>query len=264
MGRNVFPGPIGWTLRSAIVQFVPLHLMFRHLPNLLTGLRLVLAIVFFGMLSWYQYEGRGDPWFLNTAFVIYCIALVTDFLDGHLARRYDLETAFGRVVDPFVDKVLVLGSFAFFAGKNFILPDYDAMKSPGGTAFVVKTITGVAPFMVVILLARELLITTLRGTAEGSGQAFGAQFSGKLKMVFQSVTILVILAYVNYLDWLRAQGWTRPATWFRDVCIWSTLVVTVVSGWLYVQRAIAMYRSGKSAAKAMAASLKAAPQPSRI
>ena len=53
--------------------------------------------------------------------------------------------------------------------------------------------------MVVIILARELLVTSLRGMSEGSGQAFGAAFSGKLKMVFQSVTILVILVYVNYL-----------------------------------------------------------------
>src|SRR5450432_904141 len=130
--------------------------MFRHLPNILTGVRLVLAVVFFAMLSWYQYEGRGDPMFLNIAFMIYVVALITDFLDGHLARKYDLETPFGRVVDPFVDKVLVLGSFAFFAGKNFIIPDYAAMNPDNH--YVVKTITGVAPFMVAILLARELLV----------------------------------------------------------------------------------------------------------
>src|SRR5438270_5163948 len=126
--------------------------MFRHVPNALTGGRLVLAGVFFVMLAWYQYEGRGDPWFLNTAFFIYCVALFTDFLDGYLARRWKVEGAFGRVVDPFVDKVLVLGSFAFFAGKNFIIPDAAA----GGHPWVVKTITGVVPAMVVIILAREL------------------------------------------------------------------------------------------------------------
>src|SRR3954470_23651735 len=112
--------------------------MFRHVPNILTGLRLLLAIVFFAMLSWYQYEGRGDPWFLNTAFVIYVIALITDFLDGWMARKYHLETAFGRVVDPFVDKVLVLGSFAFFAGKNFIIPDWEAINRVRAP-YVVKT-----------------------------------------------------------------------------------------------------------------------------
>jgi CDP-diacylglycerol--glycerol-3-phosphate 3-phosphatidyltransferase len=215
--------------------------MFRHLPNMLTGLRLVLAFVFFGMLSWYQYEGRGDPTFLVIASTIYVIALVTDFLDGHLARKYNLETPFGRVVDPFVDKVLVLGSFIFFAGKNFIIPDYDGMQT---SKWVVKTITGVAPFMVVIMLARELLVTSLRGAAESSGQNFGAQFSGKLKMVFQSATILVVLGYVNAFHWLTKQPklWQNVAMGVRDVCIWLTILITVVSGVLYIQRAVAMYR----------------------
>ena len=132
--------------------------MFRHVPNALTGSRLILAAVFFVMLGYYQYEGRGDPTLLNVAFVIYCVALFTDFLDGYLARRWRVEGAFGRVVDPFVDKILVLGSFIFFAGKNFIIPDPTA--NPGTHSLVVKTITGVAPFMVVILLARELLVTS--------------------------------------------------------------------------------------------------------
>src|SRR5688500_1321162 len=98
-------------------------IMFRHVPNALTGGRLLLAGVFFVMLAVYQYEGRGDPWFLNVAFIIYCVALFTDFLDGYLARKWRVEGAFGRVVDPFVDKVLVLGSFIFFAGKHFIIPE---------------------------------------------------------------------------------------------------------------------------------------------
>jgi CDP-diacylglycerol--glycerol-3-phosphate 3-phosphatidyltransferase len=150
-------------------------------------------------------------------------------------------------VDPFVDKVLVLGSFTFFAGKNFIIPE---------GLFVVKTITGVAPYMVVIMLARELLVTSLRGSAESTGQNFGAQFSGKLKMVFQSVTILIILAYVNYLGWLREYPslyhWT---TIFRDICIWLTVGITVLSGLLYVQRAIAMFRVSKASTTASTTSV---------
>jgi len=215
--------------------------MFRHVPNLLTGLRLVLAVVFFGMLSWYQYEGRGDPTFLNVAFLVYVVALITDFLDGYLARKYEAETAFGRVVDPFVDKVLVLGSFTFFAGKNFIIPE--TVRNIGQPVMVVKTLTGVAPFMVIILLARELLVTSLRGTAESSGHSFGAQFSGKVKMVAQSLTILIVLTYVNYYDHLTRLGWDYWATSIRNVCIWATITITVLSGILYVQRAISMYRA---------------------
>src|SRR5215212_1381737 len=114
--------------------------MFRHVPNALTFGRLVLAAVFFVMLSYYQYEGRGDPTFLNVAFFIYLVALFTDFLDGYLARKWHVEGAFGRVVDPFVDKILVLGSFVFFAGKNFIIPETAITPAP---TMVVRTLTGV-------------------------------------------------------------------------------------------------------------------------
>ena len=206
--------------------------MFRHVPNLLTGARLVLAAVFFALLGFYQYEGRGQG-LLNVAFIIYCVALVTDFLDGYLARLWKVEGAFGRVVDPFVDKVLVIGSFIFFAGKNFIIP------SPPGK-YVVYTITGVAPWMVVVILARELLVTSFRGLGEGTGQNFGAAFSGKVKMAVQSVTILVVLVYVNYFAIATRRG--TPGEWyfhrFRDVCVWITVAVTVLSGFAYVRRAL--------------------------
>jgi CDP-diacylglycerol--glycerol-3-phosphate 3-phosphatidyltransferase len=218
--------------------------LFRHVPNLLTGGRLLLALVFFVLLSFYQYEGRGDPTLLNTAFLVYVVALVTDYLDGHLARRWQVEGPFGRIVDPFVDKVLVLGSFIFFAGKNFIIPETPDLAAHAHGHLVVKTITGVTPAMVIVLLARELLITSLRGEAESAGGNFGAQWSGKVKMVLQSITILVILVYVNYLAWLRDHHLEIPARWFRDVCIWTTVVVTLLSGLGYVGRAVRLYRTG--------------------
>ena len=161
------------------------------MPNVLTGARLVLACVFFMMLSAYQYQGRGDPTLMISAFAVYCSAAATDFLDGYLARKWKVEGAFGRIVDPFADKILVLGSFIFFAGKNFIIPDTETPADH--QHYVVKTITGVAPGIVVILLARELLVTTLRGLSESSGQSFAAVWAGKFKMGFQSGTILVIL-----------------------------------------------------------------------
>jgi CDP-diacylglycerol--glycerol-3-phosphate 3-phosphatidyltransferase len=214
--------------------------MFRHVPNALTALRLLLAAVFFGMLSYFQYDvggKHGDPKWLNIAFFIYLVALFTDFLDGYLARRWKVEGAFGRVVDPFVDKVLVLGSFIFFAGKNFTIPYSNPLDVPEN----VMTITGVTPWMVVVILARELLVTSLRGASEGEGKNFGAAFSGKLKMVFQSVTILAILVYVNYLPQLQALKYDVMAGYFRNFCIWATILITVLSGLLYIRRAVSLY-----------------------
>jgi CDP-diacylglycerol--glycerol-3-phosphate 3-phosphatidyltransferase len=205
----------------------PPRFMFRHVPNALTASRLLLAGIFFAMLASYQNRGTPEPhpdvvW-LNSALFVYLIALVTDFLDGYLARRWKVEGVFGRVVDPFVDKVLVLGSFIFFAGKNF------------------SDITGVVPWMVVVILARELLVTSLRGSMEDIGEAFGAQLSGKLKMGFQSATILVILVYVNYRNRLDADA-LHDATLLRDIAIGGTVAITVASGLMYVQKAVALYR----------------------
>ena len=216
--------------------------MFRHVPNALTTGRLLLAGVFFALLSLYQHEGRGDPWLLDFAFLIYVIALVTDFLDGYLARLWKVEGAFGRVVDPLVDKVLVLGSFIFFAGKNFIIPASAMGSDPEK---VVTTVSGVAPGIVVLLLTRELLVTSLRGSSESGGQAFGAAFSGKLKMAFQSVTILVILIYVAYLDKTANRNAHVIGQHVRDFCIWATVVITVISGLMYVQKAVALYHASQ-------------------
>jgi CDP-diacylglycerol--glycerol-3-phosphate 3-phosphatidyltransferase len=221
--------------------------MFRHVPNIITAGRLVLAVFFFSLLSYYQHKGRGDPLvvasgsrvsLLNVAFIVYLIALISDFLDGYLARRWKVEGAFGRVVDPFVDKVLVLGTFIFFAGKNFVIQSEEH-------ANVVKTITGVVPWMVVLILARELLVTSLRGISESGGANFAAAFSGKLKMVFQSVTILAILLYVNYFE-NRHDTVENYARWIRDICIWATIAITLLSGVSYVRRGVNLYQGTKN------------------
>jgi phosphatidylglycerophosphate synthase len=213
--------------------------MFRHVPNIITGSRLVLAAAFFVLLSFYQYEGRGDPTLMLSAFVIYVAALISDFLDGYLARKWHVEGAFGRVVDPFADKILVLGSFIFFAGKNFIIPEIAGHGY--GSHMVVKTITGVAPGMVILLLARELLVTSLRGISESAGQSFGAVWAGKFKMGFQSGTILVILVYVTFREQLIEHGWEYPAKIVRDVGVWGTVVITLYSGLTYIRKAVALF-----------------------
>ena len=210
--------------------------MFRHVPNVITGSRLILAAVFFVLLSVYQHGGQGDPDVLDVAFVVYVIALISDFLDGYLARRWRVEGAFGRVVDPFVDKVLVLGTFIFFAGKNFIV------QETAGARPVAETISGVAPWMVVLMLARELLVTSLRGMGEASGSNFGAAYVGKLKMALQSITVLVILLYVNYFQ-LHKGPVERTAAWVRNACIWSTVVFTLYSGLTYVRRGVSLYHA---------------------
>lgn len=218
--------------------------MWRQVPNLITTSRLLLSVVFFTLLSWYQYDGRGHSTLLTWAFFICLIAISTDYVDGYLARKWKVESAFGRVVDPFVDKILVLGSFIFFAGKNFIIP-------VEGHPHVVYTITGVTPMMVVIILGRELLVTSLRGMFESKGTDFGAVWAGKAKMVLQSVATLVVVAYVYFLALVSSHypqlkvGYETWATLFRDVILWATLIVTVWSCYGYVRRSVAVLRASE-------------------
>ncbi len=215
---------------------------YKQIPNLITTARLILAIVFFGILSWYQYQGRGHSTLLTIGFFICLVAVTTDYIDGYLARKWKVESGFGRVVDPFVDKILILGSFIFFAGKNFIIPSEVHQE-------VVKTITGITPAMVVVILGRELLVTSLRGIAEKAGVSFGADKWGKIKMVMQSVTILVIVAFVYFLELVHKHfpqsqdNYLLYAGWFRDICIWLTLAVTVGSAWGYISRSIQIMKA---------------------
>jgi CDP-diacylglycerol--glycerol-3-phosphate 3-phosphatidyltransferase len=203
----------------------------RAIPNQLTVLRLVLAGVFFVVLNQYRYLpagaalGRG---FLLAAFVFFIIAALTDFLDGYLARRWRAESMFGRIMDPFCDKVLVLGAFIYLSGPRFVDPlavernDYFTM------------ISGVYPWMVAVILARELLVTGIRDEMESQGVKFGAQMPGKLKAVLQLIVIPVVL-FIVWCD-PRAQG-HEWMCWLRDGLVYATVAATVLSGIPYLTSA---------------------------
>ncbi len=138
--------------------------MYRSLPNLLTIARLVLASVFFLILGWYRFPS-GPDWALWVAIILFIIAASTDYLDGYLARRWNVESQFGRIMDPFCDKVLILGAFIYLAGPRFVDPI--AVKEPQEFAFHIlkgNMVSGIYPWMVALILARELLVTGIRGS----------------------------------------------------------------------------------------------------
>ncbi len=211
--------------------------LYTRLPNQLTMLRLVLAGVFFLVLNQYRYSGGAhlDGWLL-AAIVVFCLAALTDMLDGYLARRWHAESAFGRIMDPFCDKVLIIGAFIYLAGPRFVI----GPAAERGEFF--NMVTGVYPWMVAVMLARELLVTGIRGELESTGTHFGASLSGKLKMVLQSVGVPVIL-FIVWLDPLAAgHEWLGMA---RDVLVYTTVIVTVVSGLPYVTTAMPSMRGGE-------------------
>ncbi|MFW6132710.1 MAG: CDP-alcohol phosphatidyltransferase family protein [Planctomycetota bacterium] len=203
------------------------------LPNQLTVGRIALAVVFFVLLGLYRPGSDAGSALLNAAFVLYIVAGATDVLDGWLARKFGWTSSFGRIVDPFVDKVLVVGAFAMLAGLNFAAhPAVTAAwqrRLPswltGGMASAVQA------WMVVAVLGREFVVSAVRGYSESRGVAFAATWVGKCKMFLQSVaicTVLYQLANAPHAPWAV---YTKLAT------VWAAVVVTVISGVVYVGRA---------------------------
>jgi CDP-diacylglycerol--glycerol-3-phosphate 3-phosphatidyltransferase len=195
------------------------------LPNTITVLRLVLAMVLFVVLSFEPraadaaWLAEGERGLRTAAFVgllLFVIAAASDALDGWIARRYGWTSAFGRVADPFVDKILVCGVLVFLCSNPLTAPWIPA-------------------WFVVVLIGREFLVTGLRGFVESKGVAFPADRFGKLKMVSQCVLIsLVLWRFATEARPHEAGGWTSAAI---AVCLWLTLVLTVGSGLQYVIRA---------------------------
>lgn len=210
--------------------------MRRALPNALTMFRVLLAAAFFiflgiGSVRISSSLDHGAIVPLSTRVLlgltagIFIVAALTDALDGHLARRWNSITVFGRIMDPFADKVLVVGAFICLCGPKF------QVTYPDGTH---EQLTGVAPWMAVTVLARELLVTSIRGWFESRGIDFSASFSGKLKMVVQSATIptiLILLAMTN----------AAPGPGVRmliDGLVWLMVAVTLSSAIPYITRSV--------------------------
>jgi len=195
----------------------------RQLPNSLTLLRLLLAAGFFAALNAYRYPHTNAVW-ANLSIAVFILAAITDSLDGYFARRWNVVSMFGRIMDPFCDKVLILGAFIYLAGPRFVVPEWVAR----GDFFTMAT--AVYPWMVVVIFARELLVTGIRGVVESLGVSFPAKWSGKAKMILQSVTIPIIIFLV--VNCRPAQNpW---AMWTCHLLVYATLLVTVWSGLPYV------------------------------
>lgn len=192
-------------------------------PNMLTAARLGLAIAFFATLAWPRACENQSAMLIAAA--VFSLAALTDALDGFLARKWNAISIYGRIMDPFADKVLVLGAFVVLAGAGFHV---------GG-----RQMSGVAPWMVVVILARELLVTSIRGVCESRGIDFSATQSGKLKMILQSIAVpLILLTLVLALNIRPPHIDGDLAHRINQVIAWVVTIVTLWSGIPYVTRAM--------------------------
>jgi CDP-diacylglycerol--glycerol-3-phosphate 3-phosphatidyltransferase len=190
-----------------------------NLPNQITIARLFLAIIFFACLAQFDAGAAEPAWrLLDVCTVLFLIAAISDVIDGYLARKHNQVTSFGRVIDPFVDKILVIGAYVFLAGEGFVDQTGDKISE-------------VAGWMVVVIFGRELLVTSLRGVTEASGQAFAATIYGKVKMALQSTTVVWILLTLAHPDALAFFAPARP--WL----VYLTVMVTLLSMFAYLRMA---------------------------
>lgn len=181
-----------------------------NLPNQLTWLRLALTVVMFCLIAWGEY---------GVSLVMFLVAASTDWLDGYFARKYNLVTTLGRILDPFADKVIICGTFIYLAAI------------PG---------SGVRPWMAVVIVGRELLVTALRSFLEQQGADFSATLAGKLKMVLQCAAASLSLFVLAWPE-VAARGGQAMQFTLTGV-LWAAVLLTVLSGVDYVRSAIRLLR----------------------
>jgi CDP-diacylglycerol---glycerol-3-phosphate 3-phosphatidyltransferase len=193
--------------------------MIKFIPNILTVGRLVLTFIYLGMIL-YSPKPDNPTFLLDCAFVLFVVAGLTDIIDGWMARKYEVTSKFGRIVDPLADKVLVCGSFICFA----VIGEPRLFNLTGAALHCFHW------SVVAILCAREIYVTVLRHMAEAKGFNFAATKSGKIKMFLQTFaigTVIIKMGHVQTATW---------GYWFTSVVFVMMVAATVISGIRATQR----------------------------
>lgn len=176
-----------------------------NLPNVLTVSRIFLTLIFLYCLD---QTGRLAA---VSAVVLFALASITDFYDGHLARKRAQISNFGKIMDPLADKFLILATFFVFSRMSLF-----------------------PVWMFWLIFVREVAVTLARFWAMARGLILAAETSGKIKTALQMATIVVILLYLLLQEFTAGVSWPGPLLWLgRGLvasCIWLTLGLTIFSG----------------------------------
>ena len=175
-----------------------------NVPNILTMAR-ILAIPFFILCTWY-----GDPKSSVVAALIFGAASATDFLDGWLARRNGLVTVVGKFLDPLADKLIVMAALVLLVRLG-----------------------RVASILVILLLAREFIVTGLRTIAMSEGVVIAAGQGGKWKTMLQLTGIGFLLLHYTYSFNFGFFSLTASCNRVGTLLLWLALVFSLLSAWDY-------------------------------
>ncbi|MBQ9376065.1 MAG: CDP-diacylglycerol--glycerol-3-phosphate 3-phosphatidyltransferase [Ruminococcus sp.] len=180
-----------------------------NLPNKLTVLRV--ALIPFFMVAVLCYFPGHMIW----ALVVFALASITDWFDGKIARKNNLVTTFGKFLDPLADKLLVMTALICFTFERLI-----------------------DPVAVVLILGREFMVTGLRLVVAKEGVVVAAGIWGKLKTAFTMIAfIAIMILQIIYPD---AKGspelnWGHPLFLINEALIWISVILTMISGGIYLK-----------------------------
>ena len=183
-----------------------------NLPNKLTVSRLILTAIFL-LVMFVEF-----PFHITAALVLFVAASLTDLFDGIIARRRNLMTDFGKLMDPLADKVLICSAFIAFIELEWM-----------------------PAWMVIVIVARELAITGLRLLAASKNIVLAAERQGKNKTISQITAAVALLVTHSHADWgivgqlfafeIAGHAW---AWWVAEISKWVAVVLTALSGFLYL------------------------------
>ena len=197
-----------------------------NLPNKLTALRLIL-IPFF-IAAYYL----AFPYHYFVALLIFALASITDFFDGMIARKYNLVTDLGKFMDPIADKVLVISALVIMLGDAY---SCSAFSRYGGA---VKALCGVG---VAIIVARELIISSLRMMAAKKGKVLAAEYVGKIKTFVTDITLVVVLL-ANGVAEITAALVADILAVSSLVLFGVSVILTVISGASYLKKNASLFK----------------------
>ena len=187
-----------------------------NIPNSITVFRLILTALFIAAASF------DSPWAYHTALVTFVIAAISDWLDGYLARKLNLVTSLGKLLDPLADKILVAAGFIY-------LSVHPAINCP--------------VWVTCMIIGREFMVTGLRQIAVEQGKVIAADRLGKWKTTFQLIFVIGSLTHISFATLDQANPLVSLFLWIAapehtiiPATLWLATALTLISGYNYIYK----------------------------
>lgn len=183
-----------------------------NIPNYITSFRLVLTAIFIAAVS------IREPWSDLVALVSFAVAAASDWADGYYARKYNLVTSLGKLLDPLADKILVAAGFVYLTAEGYC-----------------------PVWATCVIIGREFMVTGLRQIAVEQGTVIAADRLGKWKTTFQLLFIITCLTWISFTSLDTENVFvsffltlSENGSYLMVISFWAAIALTAISGWNYL------------------------------